>query len=92
MDSHTTQLASGPYEVQTRLTQIAQAAMPSGLIADEVCPRVRTGYKFTYTTLSEEDLLTIPDCQSAFNIDPRSACKIGRLYTMITIDRPQPPC
>ena len=55
MDQETAQLASGPYEVQTRLTQIAQAAMPSGLIADEVCPRVRTGYKFTYTTLTEED-------------------------------------
>ena len=65
MDLHTDQLASGPYEVQTRLTQIAQAAMPSGLIADEVCPRVRTGYKFTYTTLSEEDLLTIPDVRAS---------------------------
>ena len=65
MDPHTTQLASGPYEVQTRLTQIAQAAMPSGLIADEVCPRVRTGYKFTYTTLTEEDLLTIPDVRAS---------------------------
>ncbi len=65
MDPHTTQLASGPYEVQTRLTQIAQAAMPAGLIADEVCPRVRTGYKFTYTTLSEEDLLSIPDVRAS---------------------------
>ena len=65
MDPHTAQLASGPYEVQTRLTQIAQAAMPSGLIADDVCPRVRTGFKFTYTTLTEEDLLTIPDVRAS---------------------------
>ena len=65
MDHQTAQLASGPYEVQTRLTQIAQAAMPTGLIADEVCPRVRTGYKFTYTTLTEEDLLTIPDVRAS---------------------------
>ena len=65
MHHDTAQLASGPYEVQTRLTQIAQAAMPSGLIADEVCPRVRTGFKFTYTTLTEEDLLTIPDVRAS---------------------------
>ena len=39
--------------------------MPAGLIADEVCPRVRTGYKFTYTTLGEEDLLSIPDVRAS---------------------------
>lgn len=65
MDPHTTELASGLYEVQIRLTQIAQAAMPTGLIADEVCSRVRTGYKFTHTMLSEEDLLSIPDVRAS---------------------------
>ena len=39
--------------------------MVSGLIADMVCPRVRTGYKFTYTTLKEEDLLSIPDVRAS---------------------------
>ena len=65
MDPETTALAGGPFDTQPRLTQIAQAVMPSGMIADEVCPRVRTGYKFTYTTLTEEDLLTIPDTKAS---------------------------
>ena len=56
---------AAPFETQTRLTQIAQAVMPMGMIADMVCPRVRTGYKFTYTTLTEEDLLTIPDVRAS---------------------------
>ena len=45
-------LAAAPFETQTKLTAIAQAVTVAGLIADMVCPRVRTGYKFTYTTLS----------------------------------------
>ena len=56
---------AAPFETQTRLTQIAQAVSPGMLIADEVCPRVRTAYKFTYTTLNEEDLLTIPDVRAS---------------------------
>ncbi len=56
---------AAPFETQTRLTQIAQAVSPGMLIADEVCPRVRTAYKFTYTTLREEDLLTIPDVRAS---------------------------
>ena len=64
MDPATAALAA-PFETQTRLTQIAQAVSPGMLIGDEVCPRVRTGYKFTYTTLTEEDLLTIPDVRAS---------------------------
>lgn len=33
---------AAPFATQTRLTQIAQAVEPGMLIADEVCPRVRT--------------------------------------------------
>ena len=65
MSSENAALADPPFETQTRLTQIAQAVSPGMLIADEACPRVSTAYKFTYTTLSEEDLLTIPDVRAS---------------------------
>ena len=65
MSSENATLADPPFETQTRLTQIAQAVSPGMMIADEACPRVRTAYKFTYTTLSEEDLLTIPDVRAS---------------------------
>ena len=58
-------LAAAPFETQTKLTAIAQAVTVAGLIADMVCPRVRTGYKFTYTTLAEEDLLSIPEVKAS---------------------------
>ena len=54
-------LAAGPFETQTQYTQIAMAVMPEGAIADEICPRVRSPYKFTYTKLDTEDRLRIPD-------------------------------
>ena len=65
MSSENAALAGAPFETQTKLTQIAQAVSPGMLIADEACPRVRTAYKFTYTTLSEQDLLTIPDVRAS---------------------------
>lgn len=42
---------AAPFETQTRLTQIAQAVMPMGMIADMVCPRIRTAYKFRYVAV-----------------------------------------
>ena len=61
MNGQSAQLAGGPFETQTNLTSLAQGVFVEGLIADDVCPRVRTAYKFTYTTFSEQDLLTIPN-------------------------------
>ncbi len=51
-----------PFEVQPRLTQIALAVKPMGLIADMVCPRVSVGgEKFTYTKGKTEESFTIPE-------------------------------
>lgn len=61
MNGNSAALAGGPFETQTRLTSLAQGVVVEGLIAEEVCPRVTTAYKFTYTTLDEGDLLTIPN-------------------------------
>ena len=58
-------LASGPFETQTRLTQIAMAVPVEGMIADMVCPRVRTAYKFTYFKHTTADRLTIPDVRAS---------------------------
>ncbi len=58
-------LANGPFETQTRLTQIAMAVPVAGMIADEVCPRVRTAYKFTFAKHDTEDILTIPDVRAS---------------------------
>ena len=65
MNAPATAAFAAPFETQTRLTDIAQGVTVSGLIADMVCPRVRTGYKFTYTTLDEGDLLSIPDVKAS---------------------------
>lgn len=51
-----------PFPLQTRLTQIAMAIKPEGLIADDVCPRVLVpASKFTYTKFTTDELFTIPD-------------------------------
>ena len=54
------ELASGPFETQTRYSQIALGVTPRGAIADMVCPRIRAPFKFTYTKLTETDLFTVP--------------------------------
>ena len=58
-------LASGPFDTQTAYTKIAMAVMVYGLIADMVSPRVQSPFKFTYTKLTEEDQLTIPDARAS---------------------------
>lgn len=51
-----------PFTVQPKLTQIAMAIKPEGLIADMVCPRVPVeGEKFVYTKFQTEELFSIPD-------------------------------
>lgn len=51
-----------PAEQHSRLSQIAMAVKPKGMIADLVMPRVDVGAKqFKYTQLETSDMFTIPD-------------------------------
>lgn len=53
---------TAPFTVQPKLTQIAMAVKPTGLIADLVCPRITVpGEKFTYTKMSTDEAFTIQD-------------------------------
>jgi hypothetical protein len=50
------------FETVPRLTQIAMAVKPEGMIADIVCPRIAVGSdKFIYSKISMDDFFTIPD-------------------------------
>ncbi len=50
------------FETVARLTQIAMAVKPEGMIADLVCPRIPVGSdKFIYSKISMDDFFTIPD-------------------------------
>lgn len=53
---------TAPFTVQPRLTQIAMAVKPQGMIADMVCPRIAVGSeKFIYTKMTTDEAFTIPD-------------------------------
>jgi hypothetical protein len=53
---------TAPFTVQPKLTQIAMAIKPTGMIADLVCPRVTVpGEKFIYTKMNTDEAFTIPD-------------------------------
>lgn len=53
---------TAPFTVQPRLTQIAMAVKPQGMIADMVCPRMPVpAEKFIYTKMSTDEAFTIPD-------------------------------
>jgi hypothetical protein len=53
---------TAPFTVQPRLTQIAMAVQPEGMIADLVCPRIPVpGEKFIYTKMTTDEAFTIPD-------------------------------
>lgn len=53
---------TAPFSLDPRLTQIAMAVKPNGLIADMVCPRVPVeGEKFVYTKMTTDEVFTIPD-------------------------------
>lgn len=60
-----------PFDTQPRLTQIAMAVKPQGMIADLVCPRVMVeGEKFIYTKLNSSDLFTIQDTKVGRTSEP----------------------
>lgn len=51
-----------PFVSHPKLTQIAMAVKPEGLIADQVCPRIPVeGEQFVYTRFNLEDAFTVPD-------------------------------
>jgi hypothetical protein len=53
---------TAPFTVQSRLTQIAMAVKPMGMIADLICPRIQVpGEKFIYSKLTTAELFTVPD-------------------------------
>ena len=62
---------TAPFAVQPRLTQIAMAIKPEGMIADLVCPRVPVeGEKFIYTKFTTEETFTIPDTKVGRKSEP----------------------
>lgn len=62
---------TAPFTVQPRLTQIAMAAKPTGMIADLVCPRIPVdGEKFVYSKLTTAEMFTIPDARIGRSSDP----------------------
>lgn len=62
---------SGPFTTQPKLTQIAMAVRPEGLIADQVCPRIPVeGEKFIYTKFTTEESFTVPDTHVGRTSEP----------------------
>lgn len=62
---------TAPFTVQPRLTQIAMAVRPQGMIADLVCPRIPVeGEKFIYSKLTTSELFTIPDAKVGRSSEP----------------------
>ena len=60
-----------PFVTQPRLTQIAMAIKPEGMIADEVLPRVPVeAEKFIYTKFTTEEMFTIPDTKVGRTSEP----------------------
>ncbi|MEC4750045.1 hypothetical protein [Methylomicrobium sp. Wu6] len=55
---------TAPFTIQPRLTQIAMAVKPEGMIADLVCPRIPVeSEKFIYSKLISSDLFSIPETE-----------------------------
>jgi len=55
---------TAPFTIQPRLTQIAMAVKPEGMIADLVCPRIQVeGEKFIYSKLITSEMFTIPETE-----------------------------
>lgn len=62
---------TAPFTVQPKLTQIAMAVKPMGMISDEVCPRVPVpSEKFVYTKMSTDEAFTIPDARVGRTAEP----------------------
>ncbi len=55
-------MPQAPFQTQPRLTQIAMAVKPEGMIADMVCPRVQVAAEnFVYSKLTHSELFLIQD-------------------------------
>jgi len=64
---------TAPFTVQPKLTQIAMAIRPEGMIADLVSPRVPVeGEKFVYTKFTTEEMFTIPDTKVGRTSEPNT--------------------
>lgn len=62
---------TAPFTVQPRLTQIAMAVKPMGMIADLVCPRIDVGAeKFIYTKLNTDEAFAIQDTRVGRTSEP----------------------
>lgn len=62
---------SGAFVTHPKLTQIAMAVKPEGMIADLVCPRIPVeGEKFVYTRFTTEDAFTVPDTSVGRTSEP----------------------
>lgn len=62
-----------PFQTSPRLTQIAMAIRPEGLIADTVCPRVPVeSEKFIYSKFTYDDAFTIPDTKVGRKSEPNT--------------------
>lgn len=80
-------MATAPFTVQPRLTQIAMAVKPQGMIADQVCPRIPApGEKFIYTKLTTEDFFTLPDTRVGRTGKPNTVEFSGTDVTDMTED------
>lgn len=64
---------SAPFTAQPKLTQIAMAVKPEGLIADQVCPRVPVeGEQFIYTRFNVGEAFTVPDTHVGRTSEPNT--------------------
>jgi len=62
---------TAPFVVQPRLTQIAMAIKPQGMIADMVCPRIPVeAEKFIYSKMITAEMFTIPDTRVGRTSEP----------------------
>jgi len=64
---------TAPFSVQPRLTQIAMAVKPQGMVADLVCPRVPVeAEKFIYTKMTTDEVFSIPDTRVGRTSEPNT--------------------
>ena len=64
---------TAPFTVQPKLTQIAMAIKPQGMIADLVCPRVPVeGEKFIYTKMTTSEVFSLPDTKVGRTSEPNT--------------------
>lgn len=76
-----------PNQLQSRLTQIAMAVKPEGLIADAVCPRVPVeAEEFRYTVYAEETFFNIPNTRIGRKSEPTEVEFGGSLMDASTFD------